>query len=108
MKNRKFDENQIAEEIVSVLPAGVAREFSFDRRAIRFAVRDANLKLRTIVLSRESLRRLIDDPAGAIKIEYLQRDLLAAAEQRSEFRYPRPVVHVATRPQFALPLVSAR
>lgn len=96
--NRKADENQIAEEIVSVLPAGVAREFSMERNAIRFAVRDAELKLRTIVLKRDSLRKLADDPAGPIKIEYLQRDLLAAATQRTEFRYPRPVVHASVTP----------
>ncbi len=100
MKNRKYDENEIAEEIVSVLPAGVARAFSAERNSIRFAVRDASLKLRTIVLKRDSLRKLADDPAGAIKIEYLKRDLLAAATQRCEFRYPRPVVHVSGTPAF--------
>ncbi len=98
MRNRKRDENEIAEEIVSVLPAGVAREFSAERNAIRFAVRDGAMKLRTIVLRRDSLRKLIDDPAGAIKIEYLQRDLLAASTQRTEFRYPRPALHVSTTP----------
>jgi hypothetical protein len=108
--NRKCDENQIAEEIVSVLPAGVARAFSAERNSIRFAVRDEAMKLRTIVLKRDSLRRLIEDPAGAIKIEYLKRDLLAAATQRTEFRYPRPLVHVAAKRafSFAMPLATAR
>lgn len=83
------DETQIASRIVSVLPAGsVARELAGDRDTIRFAVRSA-LKLRTIVLKRSSLRRLIDDPAREVKIEYLQRDLLETSGRRCEFRYPR-------------------
>ena len=102
---RKFDENAIAEVIVSVLPAGVAREFSSERDTIRYAVRGEGIKLKKIVLNRDSLRKLAGDPAGPVKIEYLQRELLAAAAQRGEFRYPRPLLHVAMRRklQFALP-----
>jgi hypothetical protein len=105
-----YDESRIAEQIVSVLPAGVARACSPEREALRYAVRGDGMKLRTIVLSRRSLRRLATDPARDVKIEYLQRDLLRSAAQRSEFRYPRP--HVAPAPAsrrfFAasLPLVS--
>lgn len=87
------DESRIAEEIVSVFPAGVAREFSSERGAIRYAVRGEGLKLRKIVLCRASLRKLMADPARDVKIEYLQRDLLRAAAQRSEYRYPRPHLH---------------
>src|SRR5215203_2800163 len=39
MINGKYDETRMAEEIVSILPAGVAREFSAERDAIRYAVR---------------------------------------------------------------------
>jgi hypothetical protein len=85
----KYDESRIAEEIVSVLPAGVARACSPQRDAIRYTVRAAGMKLETIVLKRSSLRRLIDDPARDIKIEYLKRDLLQSASRRGEFRYPR-------------------
>ncbi|MDQ3282006.1 MAG: hypothetical protein M3Q69_11405 [Acidobacteriota bacterium] len=108
--SRKYDENGIAEQIVGVLPAGVARELSSERDTIRYAVRGEGMKLRTIALNRASLRRLADDPAGAIKIEYLQRDLLDAATQRSEFRYPRPQVHIAARKAFvfAQPIFAAR
>lgn len=95
---RKQDEMMIANEIVSVFPAGVAREFSSERETIRFAVRAEGMKLRKIVLSRRSLRRLLADPAAAVKIEYLQRDLLRAAQQRSEYVYPRPVVHRPATP----------
>lgn len=104
------DENAIAEAIVSVLPAGVVREFSSRRDTIRYAVRGEGMKLKTIVLNRESLRKLAGDPAGAIKIEYLQRDLLAAATQRHEFRYPRPLVHVTSRRTFqiSMPLAVCR
>lgn len=89
----KNDETRMAEEIVSVLPSGVAREFSAERDAIRYAVRADGMKLRTIVLKRASLRKLIEDPQRAVKIEYLQRDLLQAASQRKTFQYPRPLMH---------------
>lgn len=87
---KKQDESRIAEEIMSVLPAGIARALSDDRGSMRFSVRSAGLKLRTIVFCRESLRRLAIDPHRAVKIEYLQRDLLRSAGMRAEFRYPRP------------------
>ena len=85
------EETRVAEEIVSVLPAGsVARACSVERDTIRFIVRSGGLKLKTVVLRRDSLRRLLSDPTGAVKIEYLQRDLLRNAMRRSEFVYPRP------------------
>jgi hypothetical protein len=93
------DETRIADEIVSVFPAGVAREFSSERGTVRYAVRAEGMKLRTIVLNRASLRKLMDDPAREIKVEYLQRELLEAATQRCEFRYPRLHLHpVPARP----------
>jgi len=86
------DETRIADDIVRVLPEGsVVRVCSDDREAIRYAVRDASLKLRTIVLRRASLRKLLNDPARAVKVEYLGRELADAAAHRSEYRYPRPV-----------------
>jgi len=100
--NGKYDETRMAEEIVNVLPIGVARELSAERDAIRYAVRADGMRLRTIVLSRASLRRLIDDPAREVKVEYLRRDLMEAAAHRSEFRYPRPLLHVV-RKAFAMP-----
>jgi hypothetical protein len=85
---KNYDETRIAEEIVSVLPRGVARALTTDRETIRYSVRADGLKLRTIVFLRDSLRRLIEDPVGAIKVEYLQRDLVRNAGRRGEFRYP--------------------
>lgn len=98
------DETRVAEEIVSVLPAGsVARACSVDRNTIRFAVRNDGLKLTTVVLRRASLRRLLADAQRAVKIEYLQRDLLRTASRRAEFIYPRPSqvagARMAQRPQ---------
>ncbi len=84
-----YDETRIAEEIVSVLGTGVARACSAERDSIRFTVRADEMKLQTIVLSRRSLRKLIDDPLRAVKVEYLQRDLLQSAGRRVEFKYPR-------------------
>lgn len=89
--NRKLDENRIADEIVSVLPAGVLRACSAERDVIRYAVRSDRFRLRTISFKRSSLRRLLEDPQRGIKIEYLQRDLLASAGRRADFRYPRLV-----------------
>ena len=87
---RKVDETRIAEEIVSVLPAGtVVRVCSDDRQSILYAVRAEGCRLQSIVFSRKSLQRLAIDPACDVKVEYLRRDLAAAAAQRTEFRYPR-------------------
>lgn len=88
-QTRQYDETRIAEEIVSVLGAGVARACSAERDSIRFTVRADEMKLQTIILSRRSLRKLIDDPLRAVKVEYLQRDLLQSAARRAEFKYPR-------------------
>lgn len=88
MKITAAEETRIAQEIVRVLPAGSAvRICSDDADAVRFTVSATGLKLRSVVFSRESLRRLASDPAAGVKIEYLQRDLLAG--RRAEFRYPR-------------------
>jgi hypothetical protein len=93
----KQDELAVAEAIVSVLPDGsVARVCSDDRDSIRFAVRAEGLKLRCVILQRASLKTLQSDRASAIKIEYLQRDLLRNAGRRAEFQYPRTIRHAAT------------
>jgi hypothetical protein len=87
-----LDVAKLAGEIVSVLQPAALRACSDERDVIRYAVRGNALRLRTVVLSRAALRRLLDDPAGAVKIEYLKRDLLRCATLRSEYRYPRPSV----------------
>src|SRR5215213_1884242 len=98
MKTKKNDEVAVAEAIVSVLPAGsVARVCSDDRDSIRFAVRAEGLKLRCVVLRRDSLQRLQSDVTAPVKIEYLQRDLLRSAGRRSEFQYPRAIRKAASR-----------
>ncbi len=94
---RNIEETRLANEIVSVLDPAALRACSDDRDAIRYAVRSADLKLRTIVLRRPALRRLLADAARAVKIEYLQRDLVRSALQRVEYFYPRPSVARARR-----------
>jgi len=90
MATGTIHELQVAEEIVSVLPGGsFMRICSDERDIVRYAIRSNDLKLRTVVLRRESLRRLVDDPARDVKIEYLRRDLIRSSTRRSEFRYPR-------------------
>ena len=99
------DELRVAEEIVSVLPAGSwMRLCSDERDAIRYAVRAPELAIRSVVLSRASLRRLMKDPTGSVKVEYLQRELREAAPHRAEFRYPRTLRRAAAR---SLPAVVA-
>lgn len=82
------DETRVAEEIVEVMGSAV-RLCSDDRDTLRFAVRGDGLALRTIVFARAALRKLAVDPIRSIKVEYLQRDLLRTATNRSEYRYPR-------------------
>jgi hypothetical protein len=84
-----LDETKLAEEIVATLEADAVRVCSDDRDSIRFAIRSAGMKLRSIVLRRLALRRLLHDPAGPVKIEYLQRELRRAAGHRIEYAYPR-------------------
>lgn len=86
---KTMDETRLAEEIVSVLDADAVRVCSDDRESVRFAVRGFGLRLRSVILSRPALRRLLHDRDGAVKIEYLQRDILRSAPVRSEFIYPR-------------------
>jgi hypothetical protein len=89
MSTKATDETKLAEEIVGVVGPEIARVCSDDRETLRFAVRSAALKLRSIVLNRASLRRLLLDPLGEVKIAYLKRDLRRAALQRAEYVYPR-------------------
>ncbi|HYM61248.1 MAG TPA: hypothetical protein VEZ11_10175 [Thermoanaerobaculia bacterium] len=89
---------------MNVLPAeSIARVCSDDRRTIRYSVRAPGLKLTSVVLSRESLRRLQADPQRAAKIEYLRRDLLRSVERRAEFRYPRNLGHAKPASRSELP-----
>lgn len=100
------DETKLAEEIIAVLDARAVRVCSDDRRTIRFAIRSAALKLRSIVLSRASLRRLLSDPLGRVKVEYLKRDLARSAAARAEYAYPRAAV--AVRKDYpSIPVASA-
>ena len=85
---KSMDDMKLAEEIVSVLDAQVVRVCSDDRDNLRYAIR-GSMRLRSVVLGRAALRRLLHDRDGAVKIEYLQRDLLRSAGQRGEYVYPR-------------------
>ena len=85
---KTMDEIKLAEEIVSVLDARAVRVCSDDRENLRYAIR-GDMKLRAIVLGRAALRRLLHDRDGAVKIEYLQRDLLRYANERGEYIFPR-------------------
>ena len=88
MTKQTSEETRVAEEIVGVM-GGAVRLCSDDRDSVRFAVRGEGLALRTIVFTRAALRRLTIDPIRAIKVEYLQRDILRSARRRAEYRYPR-------------------
>lgn len=110
--SRHTQELHVAEEIVSVLPEGsIVRVCSDDRDTIRFAVRSAGLRLREVILSRTSLRKLHIDPLRDVKIEYLQRDLARNAARRASFQYPRQIrksaKRIAAAALRALPIASA-
>jgi len=102
------EETKLAETIVGALDADAVRVCSDDRDSIRFSVRAAGMKLRSIVLRRWALRRLLSDPAGPVKIEYLQRELRTAATQRIEYAYPRKSIVRKDLPKTFAPLAQAR
>ena len=89
MTTANMDEAKLAAEIVSVLQPAALRACSSERDVIRYAVRGDSLKLRTIIFDRSALGRLLQTRDGAVKIEYLKRDLLRSAMNRIEYRYPR-------------------
>jgi len=66
------------------------------------------MKLRSIVLRRWALRRLLNDPAGPVKVEYLQRELRRAAGQRIEYSYPRKSIAVRRDLPSLAPVANAR
>ena len=88
----KQDENKLAAEIVSVLDPAALRACSPERDVIRYAVRGNSLKLRAIIFDRSALRRLLGSRDGAVKVDYLKRDLVRAIMSRVEYRYPPPSV----------------
>ena len=103
------DETKLAETIVGILAADAVRVCSDDRESIRFSIRSAGMKLRSIVLRRWALRRLLTDLAGPVKVEYLQRELRRSAGQRIEYTYPRKAVVRRDLPaSFPSPLAHAR
>jgi hypothetical protein len=79
---------RLAEAIVNVLSAIPHRVECGNRGDICYEVRSRSLKLRSIVLNRAALRRLLSATNGVVKIEYLKRDLLRMASRRAEYRYP--------------------
>ena len=90
MRTRGDSSERLAAAIVGVLSVMAMRvECATERVNICFAVRSQRLKLRSIVLNRAALRRLLTATNGVVKIEYLKRDLLRMARHRVEYRYPR-------------------
>ena len=80
---------RLAGAIAGVLPSAVPVECGMDSSAICYAVRSSSLRLRSIILNRSAISRLLTATNAVAKIEYLKRDLLRAAEHRTEYRYPR-------------------
>lgn len=99
MSTKSIDETKLAEEIVGVVGSEVVRVCSDDRESLRFLIRSAAMKLRSIVLNRASLRRLLLDPLGEVKIAYLKRDLRRAALQRAEYVFPRKSAIASVTPE---------
>jgi hypothetical protein len=90
MRIQRDSTERVAAAIVGILSAVALRvDCAMECDAICYAVRSRSLKLRSIVLNRGALRRLLTAANGAVKIEYLKRDLLRTAVHRAEYRYPR-------------------
>lgn len=96
MRTRGDSSERLARAIVGVLKVMAMRvECATQRGDICYAVRSRSLKLRSIVLNRAALRRLLTATNGLVKIEYLKRDLLRMARHRAEYRYPRRAFQAA-------------
>ena len=102
-------EREIADEILHILPTDAQMQGE-DRETITFRLgRSFGVKLTRIVFVKASLLALDSDPDRAVKIEYLQRDIMRSAARRIEYRYPRIVRPVSKTLPFrpSLSLVSA-
>lgn len=88
MRDRGDSSERLADAIVSVLTAVPQRVECENRGDICYAVRSRSLKLRSIVLNRAALRRLLNATNGVVRIEYLKRDLLRMAIHQTTYRYP--------------------
>lgn len=96
-------EFEVAAKILGVLPPDSVAFDRDDGRLLHYRIEGpASWRLRSVVFAKESLRRLVDDPAAEVKIDYLQRDLLRAAGSRRDFVYPNGV-RERLRHRMALP-----
>ena len=90
MKVSRNASERLAESIVSVLSTAAVRvQSGRDSSEICYEVRSRSLELRSIVLDRRALMRLLTAADGLVKIEYMKRDLLRAAVNEVEYCYPR-------------------
>jgi hypothetical protein len=86
---RISSEQEIAQAVLSALPAGAARLVRDDGESLRYSVNAPDLKLNSVVFRKESLRALQSDPAREVKLEYLARDIARSARRRTDYSYPR-------------------
>lgn len=82
---------RLAKEIVGVIPEEFLALEADGPDVIRYRVRGSlgSWRIRYIVFGRESLDRLDRDSLRAVKVEYLQRELLRVAPHRRLWGYPR-------------------
>jgi hypothetical protein len=82
---------RLAEEILAVIPEEFLALEADGPEVLRYRVRGSqgSWRIRYIVFGRESLDRLDRDPLRAVKVEYLQRELLRLAPRRRLWGYPR-------------------
>ena len=81
--------NRVADEIVSVL-RGIARRVQCAQNGdICYAINGPSIKLRSVIFDRAALWAVIGSSDAAAKVEYLKRELIRAADEDSQYRYPR-------------------
>ena len=83
----------VASRIMEVLPFDQFELESADAETIRYRILSSEWALEKAVFLRKSLQRLAEDPHRAVKIEYLQRDLLWSTRSRRSFIYPNALRH---------------
>jgi hypothetical protein len=63
-----------------------------DDATVQFRLPDRpGRKLASVIFGKASLRKLLSDPAGAVKLDYLKRDLQRAMMERRVFRFPHTI-----------------
>lgn len=82
------EEMMVAERLLSRLAPDCGEVIADNDRVIAFRLRKNGWKLSKLVMSRDSLRRLVHDDQQPVKLDYLVRDISRVAARRASYLYP--------------------